>query len=334
MIWLTWRQFRVQAWTAAAVVAVIGAALAATGPRLHDLYRDSGVASCTTGCGDLLDNFRAQVETPLNEGVFIAGAGLLLLLPALIGVFWGAPLVAREFEAGTHRLVWSQTVSRGRWLTVKLAAPGLATALTSGLVALGVTWWANPLDQVAGGRMTPLLFAIRGVVPIGYALFAFVLGVTVGLLTRRLLMAMAVSLLLVAMAQFAAPYLVREHLVTPVTATVPFSPAKIKALGISQDRDVRVELEPPVAGAWVLANVTLDRTGKSFTGPVDEQACGMRGSPDDCHAWLTAQGLQQQITYLPPERFWVLQWREFGLFAGVSVLLSLFCLWWIRRRVA
>ena len=333
MIWLTWRQFRLQAWVAGAVVALVALALVATGPALHDLYRTTGLATCTTGCTDLADSFRTQIDTRLNEVVYIFSIGILFLLPGLIGVFWGAPLVAREFEAGTHRLVWNQTVSRGRWLAVKLVGVGLATAVTVGVVTLAVTWWAVPVDRVAGGRMTPLLFAARGIVPVGYALFAFVLGVTLGLLTRRLLISMAVTLMLVAMAQLAMPYIVRPQLGAAVTTSVAFSPDKIKSLGISPDMRIRVEMDPPVEGAWVLSNATY-RNGELFDGPVDATACGMRGTPDDCHAWLSTQGLQQSLTYLPPDRFWPLQWREFGLFAAASALLSLFCIWWIRRRVA
>ena len=334
MIWLTWRQFRLQAWVTAAVVLVVAVALAVTGPALHDLYRTTGLEACTTGCGDLLDSFRTQIDTRTNEIVYILGIGTLFLLPALIGVFWGAPLVSREFEVGTHRLVWNQTVSRARWLAVKLAGLGLATAVTAGVVTFAVTWWSVPADRAAGGRLTPLLFAARGIVPIGYALFAFVLGVTIGLLTRRLLVSMAVTLLLVATAQLLMPYAVRPHLGGAVTGTVPFSPQVIKSLGISPDLRVSIQLEPPVEGAWVLSNATYDRNGNLFTGPVDATRCGMRGSPDECHEWLVGQGLQQRITYLPPERFWTLQWREFALFAVASAMLSLFCIWWIRRRVA
>ena len=38
------------------------------------------------------------------------------LLPLAVGVFWGAPLLAREVEQGTIRLVFTQSVSRRRWL--------------------------------------------------------------------------------------------------------------------------------------------------------------------------------------------------------------------------
>lgn len=42
--------------------------------------------------------------------------GLLVVLavPAVIGMFWGAPLISRELETGTHYLAWNQGVTRTR----------------------------------------------------------------------------------------------------------------------------------------------------------------------------------------------------------------------------
>ena len=46
MIWLTWRQFRVQALTAAAALAAFAILLAATGPHLASLYTTSKIIGC------------------------------------------------------------------------------------------------------------------------------------------------------------------------------------------------------------------------------------------------------------------------------------------------
>ena len=46
--------------------------------------------------------------------------------PLLVGLFWGAPVLAREFERGTHRLAWTQSVPRRAWLVVKLGVLGRA----------------------------------------------------------------------------------------------------------------------------------------------------------------------------------------------------------------
>jgi hypothetical protein len=111
MIWLTWRQFRAQAIAAAAAVAVLGVIFGVTGPHLAHLYDISGLASCRVGCSALtstfLDSMKADAVYPV---LYIAGIGILYVTPAIIGMFWGAPLVTRELEAGTFRLAWNQSV--------------------------------------------------------------------------------------------------------------------------------------------------------------------------------------------------------------------------------
>src|SRR5262245_51064651 len=130
MIWLAWRQFRAQAVTAAIGLVLLGAWMLATGPALSHQYAD-GLAGCRgAGCGQFMDGFADQ-----HQGALLALTVVVLVVPALLGLFWGAPLVARELDAGTHRLVWNQTVTRYRWLTVKLLLVGGALALVAGLVA-------------------------------------------------------------------------------------------------------------------------------------------------------------------------------------------------------
>jgi hypothetical protein len=36
--------------------------------------------------------------------VYLLGIGIIVLAPAVIGMFWGAPLIARELETGTFQL--------------------------------------------------------------------------------------------------------------------------------------------------------------------------------------------------------------------------------------
>jgi hypothetical protein len=182
MIWLTWRQFRAAATMMAAALAALAAILALTGPGVADDYA-TGIAACTqSGCSDFVRQFFNH-----HQGPFLAVTAVVLVLPALIGLFWGAPLITRELEAGTHRLVWNQSITRTRWLAVKLALTGLAAMTAAGLGSLAVTWWSGPIDKTAANfpKMGPLLFDARGIVPIAYAAFAFALGVTVGMLVRR-----------------------------------------------------------------------------------------------------------------------------------------------------
>ncbi|GIE97386.1 ABC transporter permease subunit [Paractinoplanes rishiriensis] len=334
MIWLTWRQFRLQALAGLGAVAVIAALFAATRPALVALAADIGYTGCTAGCAELADAFVKRAEDSYFATLFYGALVLLFAGPALIGLFWGAPLVARELETGTHRLVWNQTVSRTRWLAVKLAAGALVTALAAGLLSLVITWWASPLDR-AGGWMEPYVFAARGMVPVAYAVFAFAAGVAIGMVLRRTTVAMAVTLVVVAAAMVASPYLLRPHLATPVTFSAPLGADDIGELMLSQDGSVVLGAQTPVAGAWVLEQSVDTAAGVPFTGPYDRTKCGMEATagPRGCHQWVAAQNLTQRVVYLGADKFWTLQWRESGVVLGAAVLFVIFCFWWIRRRV-
>jgi hypothetical protein len=96
MIWLTWRQFRVQAVTAAAALAVFAVLLAATGPHLASLYAASGISGCQpASCEHLASNFLRQLAGTYGV-LYMLGVVIILLAPAVIGLFWDAPLIASD----------------------------------------------------------------------------------------------------------------------------------------------------------------------------------------------------------------------------------------------
>lgn len=149
MIWLTWRQYRVQTLVALAALAALAIFLVVTGLQMRDLY-DSTVAHCRGDCETARNALVVEYQT-LTYYV----TSLLLAAPGITGVFWGAPLIARELETGTHRLVWNQSITRGRWILVKLGAVGLIAVAVTGVLSLLVTWWADPIDRVNLDRFTP-----------------------------------------------------------------------------------------------------------------------------------------------------------------------------------
>ncbi|MGP3919091.1 ABC transporter permease [Nonomuraea sp. 10N515B] len=352
MIWLTWRQFRGSAAMMAAVLAILTAALALTGPGLASRY-SSGIADCTPDntCDQFFDRFFDEYQTP-----FMAVILVVLLLPALVGLFWGAPLITRELDAGTHLLVWNQSVTRGRWLAVKLGLTGLTAVAAACLCGLAVTWWSDPLDKSAApdwALMTPLVFSARGIAPIGYAAFAFVLGVTVGMLVRRTLPAMALTLAVFAAIQLAMPLLVRPHLIPPVTSTFELGRVNVDNFGISRDANgggpAHLALDSAVpghAGAWVLSSNLVDPSGRTIAGSGEEAdlqvsttsgpcaPSAAAGGGDACMAEINRLGYRQQATYQPLERFWPFQWIEIGIYTLLTLGFTWLSFWWIRRRLA
>jgi hypothetical protein len=355
MIWLTWRQFRGSAVMMAAVLVVLTAVLALTGPNLASDYA-AGVADCTPDntCLDFFDRFFGEYDI-----LFLALTLVVLILPALVGLFWGAPLITRELEAGTHLLVWNQSITRGRWLAVKLGLTGLAAMAAAGVCGLAVTWWSDPLDRSAVpemAQMAPVVFGARGIAPMGYAAFAFVLGVTVGMLVRRTLAAMALTLAVFAAIQLAMPLLVRPHLMPPVAGTFELGRENMDGLGAPKGGSLQVFLRtsavPGHPGAWVLSSKLVDPSGRTLSGgdgssgpsstivravPVSTTSgpCSPQGlSAGGCAAEINQLGYRQQATYQPLERFWPFQWIETGIYALLTLGLTWFSFWWLRRRLS
>ncbi|MER7170506.1 ABC transporter permease subunit [Streptomyces mesophilus] len=339
MIWLTWRQFRGSALMMAGVLTVFAAALAFTGPGLADDYAQ-GIAACTgqeAGCTRFLDRFLDS-----HQSAFLGVSGLLLLLPGLIGLFWGAPLVAREMETGTLRMALTQSVRRTRWFAVKIAFVGLATMVAAGIGTLAVTWWASPLDKSAVSsypRLEAIVFATRGIVPVGYAAFAFALGVTVGMLVRRALPAMALTLAVFALVQIAMPMLVRPNLAEPVRTTAMFSTANID--GVGEGGLLHVQASVADAGAWILSSRTVDKDGRTVAvidlPDADMAKCDAPRQPAKAMQCVsdTANrlGYRQEATYHPSSRYWPFQWAETGIYLALALGLTGFSFWWTKRRL-
>jgi ABC-type transport system involved in multi-copper enzyme maturation permease subunit len=170
--WLVWRQHRNQVYFAAAALALLAILLVITGRQMASEYQ-SALASCTTShtCDDLASTLG------LGSPLLTLLVNLTLLVPLLLGVFWGGPLVAREFESGTTQFAWLQSITRRRWLAVKVGWALLAAVAWGGAVAALVTWWSSPENALQHQNFQPGQFDLQGIVPISYAVFAVALGI-------------------------------------------------------------------------------------------------------------------------------------------------------------
>lgn len=341
MIWLTWRQFRGQFVATIALLAALTAYLIYVGYAIRNAYR-TDILGCLPANGCELDKVKDLFVQDHRSMVTIP-AIVLIAVPAIIGVFWGGPLITRELETNTHRLVWNQTVTRTHWLAVKLAVVGTAAVAVTGALSLVLTWAASRYDQLVGSRFDPLSFASRNVAPIGYVIFAFVLGTTAGLFLRRTVKAMAVTLLLVGVIQLLIPTIARPYLRPPVTQSVTYDAAVREQGGIlSINRDAPMAVTGyAVPGALMLTDHEdlLTSSGQKAGAETVLDCAGTQGQPprpqanglDQLENCVAKHNLHFSIRLQPPSRYWSFQWIEFAAFIVLAGLLSGLAFWQIRR---
>ena len=336
MIWLTWRQHRKQVLFAVIGLAALAAALLPTGLQMHDKFNNSGLAAClaklgtaqmvsakaSNSCQDLSGNFSHEF------GGMSLIAILLLVLPLLVGLFFGAPLVAREVEHGTHRFVWTQGVSRLRWGTVKFSLVGGITLVLAAAYGLGAGWWSAPLTESGNGRLMPLVFDFQGIAPIGYTVFAVALGIFVGTVWRKVLPAMGVTVV-----GFIAVRILVETLLRP-----RFLSAQSLSFSFTGD-----DVPNPSSGDWVYssgirnaagqmvapgAQVECNGGGISISGPVNAANPQSVGAGSCGSQAGFGPGDYNWEQYQPGSKFWDFQGLETGIFMALAVLLVFFA---IRR---
>jgi hypothetical protein len=336
MIRLAWRQFRTEAIAGIGVLVVVAVVLAVTGPHLMDVYRASP---------NQVTNTDKALQTALMAELLVA--------PALVGVFFGAPLIARELESGTFRLAWTQGITRARWLTVKLALVGLASSVLAGGLSLMVAWWANPINIVNQNRFSPALFGMFGIVPFGYALFAFALGATTGLIFRKTLPAMATTLVSYVGARLAITYWIRPHFESPITKSLKLGQNTFGGFVMTPSGVRVVAPNLTVPNGWVLSTSIVDKAGHQPTSAYLNKTCpGVLGPPQGVgetlghkHAMLAPGGQFQHCiseiaakfhgvaTYQPASRYWPFQAYETALFVVLALALAGVSYWWLRRRL-
>jgi hypothetical protein len=294
----------------------------------------------------------AAVIAGRGDGALRQGlSALVVVAPGILGAFWGAPLVADELETGTFRLAWTQDVSRTRWLVRRLAVSGLAAMAVTGLASWFVTWWAGPLDRAALDQFGS--FDSRDIVPVGYAAFAFALGVLAGVLLPRVVPAAAATLVVFTAARLAFRLLVRPRLLPPSTQVLALDPAST-GYGSSGFLPLAPAPQlqpaaPDLPNAWVTAVAIVNGKGDRLTASELDRTCpgigGGRGTGGSGHVPAPpsvanamhecvariARTYHEAVTYQPASRYWPLQWYELVLFLAAAVLLAGACAWRIRR---
>ena len=246
---------------------------------------------------------------------------LLQAVPALIGAFVGAPVLARELETGTFRYAWTQGIGRWRWTVAKLVLLAVTVAAAAGAFSVLFSWYYRPF--FAAGYSIPFatdVFDLRGVAFAAWTLAAFAIGALAGMLIRRVVPAIAATLAVYAGLALAAALFLRQHYMTPLLTTKVNLPGS--AWIVSQWWTKGGKFAFPARGSQLVSAVSQFCPPRIGTSNL---------SPAQC---LSQHGYTQWTSYQPGSRFWPFQWIEGGWLLALSVLLIAATVWLVRRRAA
>lgn len=319
MLRLTWRQARPNLAVCAGILLAFALFAVLTEHAMASYVQSSGLDSCaaaTQDCQAMGDAFRNKFENVLAVYQWFN------FVPVLIGAFWGGPVIAREIEQGTHRLAWTQSVSRGRWLAAKLGMFLLGATVFAAILTWLMTWWLQPLAHVQSGgtvgpsaadRISPNYFSFEGIAPIAYTLFAFAVGAAAGAVFKKVVPAIAAALVLyLPLRLYMAGKAVRGNLITPQSVTYPAGTVSPRA-GL---------------GDWILNHDAIDAAGHPLSDQSIAAAC-----PQQLTASCLPPGTRFVDTYQSLARFWPLQFIEAGVFVGVAAICLAIAVWWTLRRI-
>jgi len=244
MAWVTWRQHRFALAGVAGRLGVLAAYLVFTGLPMHHAYaaltacRPAGSLACNNAIVDFDNAHWSTAE---------AIAVLLQVVPALIGAFAAAPVLARELETGTFRYAWTQGIGRTRWTLAKLVPLAVTVAAAAGAFSVLFSWYFKPfVDQGLQTRLPPLapmVFDLHGVAFAAWTLAACSIGALAGMLIRRVVPAIAATMATWAGLALAAGLFLRQHYLTPLVAHNPNLPGS----------------------AWIISSWYTGRNGKPLS---------------------------------------------------------------------
>jgi hypothetical protein len=322
MLWVCWRRYRTALLASLALRLVIAVVLGIRGHQMREAY--GLVRACSpagsASCRFLMSTFRDQYG---NIGALGA---LLVWLPAVIGAFAGAPQLARELETGTFRYTWTQGVGRTRWVVSLLGFGAVAVSLLAGVLGLVVSWYNNALVEAGFlQRLHPNMFPLTGVAVCAWALLGFALGALAGVLTRRVVPALAATLVVWTVLAAVVGNNLRDRYLPPllVAGDQPFGAAQVDSWWQK--------------GSTRLSDEAVDRVLQGIgvqTGP-NGSVVAVTGRPNvDPFEYLTQHGYTQWTSYQPDRRYWPFQWIETGWLTLLSLALLGLTVWLVRRRSA
>jgi len=273
LVWLTWRQHR---W------AIIG----------------------TTALALFAAMTLVSLDGPAGSMLMAGFYGLIVQLAfgAVIGMFWGAPLIARELEERTYFVAWGQDVTPVQWVRGKLLLLGSVVLVLGALVGAG--------DGVRGGQKSWGVFEGTPLVQVGYAIFGLALGVFIGLLSRHVVTAMAATLVVYTFTRALVVVVMRDH----------YLPAE-RVVARWDSTPVIPNQALELGGGFVDADLRPVGVTEGCIGMVVPNSCMRRE-----HA-----AIGTYVDYQPIDRLGLFQFFEFLVFTALAAVLFALTFRLLRR---
>ncbi len=324
MAWVTWRQHQLALAGVAVLFGVAALYLVIAGLQMHHAYaavaacRPAGSAACQGAAGQFLNTYAPGAGPVL---------GLLQVIPALIGAFLGAPLLARELESGTFRYAWTQGFGRVRWTVAKLVPLAVAVTVAAGAFSVLVSWYVQPLWAAGddNGPLYPTIFDLRGVALAAWTLSAFAIGALAGVLIRRVIPAMFAAFAASGGLAFVTGAFLRRSYEAPLISTNPDFHGRVWVIS-------QLWTSGGQPASLSMINQTLHAIDVQAITPGQFQPGPMARAGVDPSRYLVQHGFTQLTTYQPDSRFWPFQWIEGGWLLVLSLVLLAATVWLVRRR--
>ncbi|WP_371583704.1 ABC transporter [Streptomyces sp. NBC_01314] len=306
MNWLVWRQHRAAYWTMLTATAITVAVF---------VYQRHEMITYLGGYGypDLKSGWEAKFDhDPLNVAAMMLG-----FLPVLIGVFVGAPLLAGDLENGTAKLVNAQSVSRVRWLATKLGVTALVVVVCTTALSAAFTWWWSPVKSSSyfTSWTDGPVFDNSGPVPVALSLLTVVGGVAIGMLLRRTLLSMVVTLGFTVAVQMVWSYF-RLSLANVVTVTSHNGVGDNSTPNVPDGAHQLDESYLTASGDLIGWGSCAEATEKARDACLDK-----------------AQVVGWSVDYIPISQMSSMQWLGSSILLALTAGIVVFVILWGRKRL-
>ncbi|HEY5004145.1 MAG TPA: ABC transporter permease subunit [Ktedonobacteraceae bacterium] len=368
MIWFTWRQYRIEILLLVIGLLLITAILLVTSANITSFAHSVGNMSCSS---DKCNVARLNLQDYIQGKAFGGSAFYslfqyaLLALPPIIGMFFGAQIVARELEQGTYRLIWTQSISWSRWLLIKVG--GIVALLLCATIILCclLLWWKTPVVPTLYSLWDHTNYDVWSLPAIAYTLFAFTLGVCMGTIVRKAVPAMALTLVIFVIVRVLIEVFWRPYFLPPLISLTPFNsgqnaPQSAMQIGyitfvdrqgntVDPSNGVGPCKSPPSLGlrenttssaplpltmALPLMNINKLFNGVSASaGPAGSGNQPMTPEEKAYFQCTIEHGYQDKWWYQPGNRLLLFQEIESGIYVLMSALLFALTFWWTKYRI-